>query len=213
MRVRNDCKRIAGNGGPPKAAPTYAYKYKTHIRKAPNMENTSSVKVVKTYTQTMPATRFVGIKYGDGDRVDGMFGEKWHEWLESDRFAAIGNASGGAGDFFEDSGAPIGLMRYKDGEPFEYWIGMFTPAGTAVPEGFAHLDFAESNIGVCWLRGPESEIYARDELVMEAFKENGIEAKPGADGAWWFFERYAETRFSVTDADGSIILDHCYFLG
>jgi len=36
------------------------------------------------------------------------------------------------------------LMRCKDGEPFEYWIGMFMPANTVVPEGFAYVDFPQS---------------------------------------------------------------------
>lgn len=33
-----------------------------------------------------PPTRFIGIKYGDEDRVNGGFGVQWEEWFEKNRF-------------------------------------------------------------------------------------------------------------------------------
>lgn len=32
--------------------------------------------IVKTYKQAIPAMRFIGMKYGDADRVNGGFGAK-----------------------------------------------------------------------------------------------------------------------------------------
>ena len=34
------------------------------------------VEIIKTYRQSVGAMRFIGKKYGDGDRVDGNFGCK-----------------------------------------------------------------------------------------------------------------------------------------
>ncbi len=35
------------------------------------------MKIIRTYTQQVPALRFIGKKYGDGDRVNGGFGQQW----------------------------------------------------------------------------------------------------------------------------------------
>ncbi len=91
--------------------------------------------VIKTYKQSMPATRFIGKKYGDGDRVNGFFSAKWGEWHQNGWFADIEKAPGFKAASFEDADAYIGMMRWKSGEPFEYWIGIFTTEGTAVPDG------------------------------------------------------------------------------
>ena len=42
-----------------------------------------------------------------------------------------------------------------DGEPFEYWIGMFTPPETEMPEHFLFIGFEETKLGVCWIYGKE----------------------------------------------------------
>ncbi|MDR3150041.1 MAG: hypothetical protein LBT88_08570 [Oscillospiraceae bacterium] len=172
----------------------------------------SSIKAVKCYKQTLPATRFIGKKYGDEDRVNGYFSSKWSEWHENNWFSAIENAPNFRSDYFEDSDAYIGLMRFKDDEPFQYWIGMFCSADTAVPDGFSSIDLPQEHIGVCWLYGPEADIYGQDDLVLKSLKDAGLEIKPDADGAWWFFERYACPRMTAPDADANVILDHCYFI-
>ena len=173
---------------------------------------TDMAEVIRTYRQRIPATRFIGKKYTDADRVDGLFSAKWGEWFANGLFANIENASGYRTDFFEDAGASIGMMRYKNGEPFQYWIGMFTPEGTAVPEGYQFLDLPARTLGVCWIRGAEPDIYGKDNLVMEAFKDNGIEPVTDEAGAFWFFERYCCPRFTTPDENGLVILDHCYYV-
>ncbi len=173
---------------------------------------TDMAEVIKTYKQSMPAARFIGKKYGDADRVNGFFSARWEEWHQNGWFDAIEKAQGYNTAFYEDGGAYIGMMRYKNGEPFEYWIGIFAPAGTAVPVGFESIDLPARTLGVCWLRGAEPDIYGKDDLVMEAFRKNGIAPVTDKDGAFWFFERYACPRFTTPDENGYVILDHCYYV-
>jgi len=168
--------------------------------------------VINTYKQRLPATRFIGKMYRNEDRVNGLFSARWGDWFQNGWFDEIEKTPGYNAAFYEDTNAYIGMMRYKDGEPFQYWIGMFTPAGTTVPEGFVFFDLPASMLGVCWIHGSEPDVYGKDDLVMEAFREKNIVPVTDADGAFWFFERYGCPRFTTPDEDGYIILDHCYFI-
>lgn len=172
--------------------------------------------IIKTYTQKLPATRFIGKKFGDPDRVNGGFGKQWGDSFNENWFNAIEGAAGGADKcaaLYEDGGAYIGLMRHKNGEPFQYWVGMFTPAQTAVPEGFGFVDFPDSELGTAWIKGKENngELYGKEPQCLEAMNKNGITAAPGADGSVWFFERYTCPRFTTPDENGDVILDICFF--
>jgi len=174
-------------------------------------------KVIKTYRQSVPATRFIGIKYGDEDRIDGHggFGKQWGDWHDNGRFEFLEKNCPLA--VFEDAGAYIGLMRWKgekdseDYEPFQYWIGMFFPEGTEVPEGYDYVDFPASDLGVGWLYGKGSYIFAKEHLAFDACGKQGIRMIPDAQDATWFFERYVCPRFTTPDKKKKIILDICYF--
>jgi len=171
--------------------------------------------VIKVYKQNMPAVRFIGKKYGDGDRVDGGFGQKWHEWFQNGWHASLEPLTAGlASEDFpaEDAGAYLGLMRWKEGEPFEYWIGLFTPAGTSVPEGFGSVDFPAKTLGVGWLRGKGGDVFGKEDLCARKLSEAGWEIEVEPSGAWWFFERYVDPRFTQQDAEGNQILDICHFV-
>jgi len=170
------------------------------------------VEIIKTYRQSFGASRFIGKKYSDADRdLRGGFGEKWDEWLGNDRFEVIkNNIAENWGEIQEDGNAYIGLMRHKDGEPFQYWIGMFTSENTAVPEGFEHIDFPKSELGVCRVYGKESDVYCHD--CGEKLAENGFEVIADERGAHWFFERYVEPRFTAPDEKGNVILDMCFYI-
>ncbi|MGB4438884.1 MAG: hypothetical protein WBJ13_06595 [Sedimentibacter sp.] len=61
----------------------------------------------------------------------------------------------------------IAAMHCKDGEKFEYWIGMFMTEETEVPEGYEYVDFLTSNLGVCWLHGKLEEMLCNEELCAE----------------------------------------------
>lgn len=173
----------------------------------------ADVQVVKVYRQPVPALRFIGIRYGDEDRVNGGFGKKWCEWFRNDRFSEIESQTDqNLKDLYEDGDAYIGLMRVKEGEPFQYWIGIFMPANTPVPEGYSFIDFPPSYWGVSWVYGPDGEVYCKEQLCAEKLQETGMEIAHAPDGACWFFERYTCPRFTVPDEKGNIILDICYFV-
>lgn len=169
--------------------------------------------IVKTYKQAIPTSRFIGIKYGDEDRINGGFGSKWGEWFEAGRFNKLESlVTENFMHTYEDANAYIGLMRWKEGEKFEYWIGMFLPAETAVPDGYEYADFSASNLGVCWLHGTESEIYFKEDKCAKKLLEEGNEIVADEKGAWWFFERYGCPRFTEQDENGKVILDICHFV-
>lgn len=169
------------------------------------------MEIKRIYKQSLPATRFIGKKYSDDDRVDGSFGAKWGEAFETGLFERLEAIAGE--QFFEDSGAYIGLMRHLDGEPFEYWIGMFMKPDTAVPEGLDYHDFPAAPIGVAWVYGNESngELYCHEDVICPRLADEGLELAI-MDGAFWFFERYQCPRFTTPDEKGNVILDMCYFV-
>ena len=165
--------------------------------------------IVKTYRQPVPALRFIGIRYGEADRENGSFAAKWGEWFSRGTFAAlepiVGEIPG-----YPDSDAYVGLMRYREGEPFEYWIGMYAAAGTPVPDGFACVDFSAGEMAVAWVYDSEGEVYGREEDAMHALEEAGIPVARTPDGAIWCAERYVCPRFTTPDEKGCVILDLCF---
>ena len=164
--------------------------------------------IIKTYEQNVGAMRFVGKKYGDGDRVNGTFGAKWGECFDNGWFGEIEKQiSGKLKEIYEDGDAYIGLMRGGHGEPFEYWIGCFMPENTVVPEGFEYVDFPESSLGVCWVYGKEDEVYCLEGQCGERLERDGFEINYG-----WCFERYACPRFTTPDEKGNVILDICFYI-
>lgn len=169
--------------------------------------------IIKAYRQHVPALRFVGLCYGDADRVDGGFGAQWQEWFAKGRFDTIEKECGALREVYEDGDAYIGLMRWKEGEPFEYWIGAFFGAGAPVPEGYGSVDFPAADLGVCWVYGKEGEVYCVEEACAARLEQEGMRVlKEGIGGAWWFFERYTCPRFTTPDEKGNIILDVCHFV-
>jgi hypothetical protein len=173
--------------------------------------------ITKVYRQTLPALRFIGKKYSDTDRDEhGSFSSKWGEFFANGWFEDIEKTAGGSDacrDLYEDGDAYLGLMRYAEGQPFQYCVGMFVPSATSVPEGFSAVDFEESALGVCWVHGAENEVYGHEGECAAKLNEEGILVDPRADGGWWFFERYGCPRFTTPDENGKIILDICHFLG
>lgn len=96
--------------------------------------------------------------------------------------------------------------------PYEYWIGMFLPADSNVPDGFASLDFEAGTLGSCWLKDPEDEIYANENLAVESFNAEGFEMIPDCSGISSLIERYGCPRFTTPDENGDVILDICSFI-
>ena len=166
------------------------------------------VEIIKAYRQSLGAMRFIGKKYGNEDRVDGMFGAKWGEWFQNGWFDVIEKQiECPLNETYEDGDAYIGLMRDGHGGPFEYWIGCFMPYGTVAPDGFEYIDFTESNLGVCWLYGKEADVYLKEGECAQRLMDEGF--KLIGD---WCFERYGCPRFTTPDEKGNIILDICFFV-
>lgn len=164
--------------------------------------------IIKLYKQSVPASRFIGKRYGSADRVDGTFGHKWQEWFQNGWFGEIEKCiaemppSG-----YEDGDAYIGLMREQNGE-FEYWVGIFAPVDTTVPDGFSFIDLPQKDLGVCWIYGPEYEVYVLEGECAEKLTSEGY----SIDMTGYCFERYACPRFTSPDEKGNVILDMCFLL-
>ena len=170
--------------------------------------------LLKVYGQDMPPLRFDGKKYGEADADrGGGYGSKWGEGFDRGYFAPLESLYSANQTELEDGDAYIGLMRYKPGEPFEYWIGMFLAPDAEAPEGYEQIDFPASRLGVAWLKGPEQEIYSQEELAMNGCAEAGFYPLPDEQGACWFMERYGCPRFTTADDEGNVILDIGVFSG
>lgn len=167
------------------------------------------MEIIKCYRQSIPAVRFIGKKYGHEDKVDGSFAYHWMQWDENGWFDTIADIAGKENlqTLYEDGTAPLGFMRFKEGDSFEYWIGMFVPPDTEVPEGFGSLDLEPSDLGICWYHGTENELYAQEHLAMQRLQSEGMEIQPDKEGYINFFERYSEERFLLQDEEGRRILD------
>jgi predicted transcriptional regulator YdeE len=171
------------------------------------------VEVINVYKQETPEMKFVGKKYLESDRKDGGFGYKWGEWFDNNWFQDLEEKVTDSWlKQLEDSDAYVGMMRWKEGEEFQYWIGMLLPLDTNIPEGFESVDIEASNIGVCWLKGKEEEIYCKEDKCAAKLDENGMKIISDKDGAYWFFERYGCPRFTSQDEEGNIVLDICHFV-
>ena len=159
--------------------------------------------IIKTYKQSIPALRFIGKKYTDEDRVDGSFGAKWGEWFQNGWFDALESLFDDEFiKIYEDGKAYIGLMKeVNDG--FEYWVGMFAPEKTTVPNGYISIDYNEGELGVCWIYGSESEVYMLEGQCGEKLEKEGFNICID-----WCFERYACPRFTTPDDKGNIILNY-----
>ena len=158
--------------------------------------------IIKIYSEPISAVRFIGKKYGDKDRVDGAFGVYWGQWFEEglfDTLEALGTPEGWNAGY-------IGLMRAPNGE-FEYWIGVFTPAGSQIPEGYDFIDFDAGKLGVCHVYGKEHEVFMHEGECCDRLKAEGFEVVEDA-----CFECYVCPRFTTPDEKGNIILDVCFWV-
>ena len=112
---------------------------------------------------------------------------------------------------WENGGGYVGLERRGNGELAEYWIGMFAPAGTAVPQTFASVDFPQSPLGVCWLQGKVPEVHDTSGC-RQALAEHGMEPWQDGAGMTWSFENCVCPRYTTPDEKQQVILDYCYLI-
>jgi len=167
--------------------------------------------LIKEYKQSVPALRFIGKKYSENDSVNG-FGAKWNEWFDNGWFSVLENlVDGQVKDIYEDGDAYVGLIGGKGTieSPMEYWIGMFMPESTTVPEEFTYIDFPKSLFGICWIYGKENELYGNYGQCVEKLTAEGFEFNSDLP---WCFERYVCPRFTTPDEQGKVILDVGFFV-
>lgn len=163
--------------------------------------------IIKTFREDVPAMRFIGKKYPD-------FGGWWGEWFGNGWFDLVEAAMGGTDailKIWENGGGYVGLERRCKGQPFEYWLGMFTPAETPVPKGFECVDFPAMGLGTCYIYGKESEIH-NTAGCRPAVVECGMVLWHDASGGEWSFENCVCPRYTTPDEEGNIIMDYCYFV-
>lgn len=165
------------------------------------------VEIIKIYKEKFPSLRLIGKRYTDKDRDSfGSFSNKWNEWFEKGYFKTLEELE----SLPENEGAYLGCMRCTD--EFEYWIGMFFPEQTPVPEDYMYVDIPSGYVGICWIYGREDngEIYGQEphDICMSKIKDEGWKVENNA----WVFERYNCPHFTTPDENGKIILDYCIYL-
>mgnify|MGYP001074408679 FL=1 len=163
--------------------------------------------IIKTFRETVPAMRFIGKKYPN-------FGGWWGDWFSNGWFDQLEKTMGGIDSIlkiWENGGGYVVLERRCEGQPFEYWIGMFAPADTEVPEGFEKIDFPAGGLGTCFIYGKEEEVH--DTSGCRGAVENmGMEIWLDERGGIWSFENCLCPRYTTPDDKGKIIMDYCYFV-
>ena len=163
--------------------------------------------IIKTFKEEIPALRFIGKKYPS-------FGPMWGEWFANGWFEKIEEAMGGVQNItaiWKNGGGYVGLERRAEGQPFEYWIGMFVPMGTNVPDGFSFVDFSKVSLGTCWLYGNGKEVH-NTKRCRGAVVDAGLDLWTDEKGGIWSFENCVCPRYTSPDNQGNIIMDYCYFV-
>lgn len=169
--------------------------------------------IVRVYREQAPESRFIGLRYQDADRVDGAFAAHWEEWFGKGRFDALSSLVDGSWRaVFPEADSYIGLMKMRGNGLLEYWIGMFLPPGTAVPEGFRSLDFPPMDLGVCLVRGREPEIFRQCDACLIRLDGERLALQKDSGGVWQFMERYQCPRFTQPDSEGQKILDMVFLV-
>lgn len=166
-------------------------------------------KIIRVYKEQVPAMRFIGKKY---------IGEEgfahWGDFFANGWFDTIEAAMGGTRsilDIWENGGGYAGMELRRDGALLEYWIGMFAPQDTAVPQGFDSMDFGPGNLGVCWNYGKENEVHDVGENEQAVLRE-GMELWADGEGRTVRFENGLCPRFTTPDENGNVILDYCFYV-
>ena len=175
--------------------------------------------IIKTYKQSIPAMRFIGKKYGDGQYTDWGYvywGGNWGDAFAFDVFGKVESASGGedkSHSLYEDNNGYIGLC-YRNAKTGAYdaWVGMFAPPETKVDEGLDYIDFPSQNLGVCWIYGKENEVHGLIPQCSSKIISAGMEIRSDEHGYIGFFERDQCPRFTTPDEKGNVILDYGFYL-
>ena len=153
-----------------------------------------AVRILEVKKENCAAARFIGKRYENAP--------DWGEWWQNDWFSVLEKNE----RLPMNGDAYIGAVHIVDGMP-EYWIGMFFPVNTAVPEGFDFVDMEALEYAVCYLYDKEGgDFYSMEthNRCLEELKSLGLKRKEDD----WCFERYHCPRFTMPDEEGNVILDY-----
>ncbi len=154
-----------------------------------------AVKILEVKRESFPTTRMIGKKYAQSPN--------WGEWWQNDWFSVLEEI----GPLPINGDAYIGAVHIVNGMP-EYWIGMFFPADTKVPDGFDFVDMEALEYAVCYLSDKEgsSDFFTMEthNMCLDKLKTFGFKRKEDD----WCFERYNCPRFTTPDEKGNVILDY-----
>jgi len=173
----------------------------------------SAVKIVNMYYEHMPALRLIGKRYTPADLdMDMKLDSKWNEWFQNGWFGLLNELGCLPGHEF------TAVFGINIGNGLAYWIGMFFPGGTSVPEGFEYVEIPAGVMGMCWVHGyrENGELFSQraHDLCLVKLKDAGNNVKMDFDGipCKWSFERYHNERFFKPDSEGKVILDYGIYL-
>lgn len=156
--------------------------------------------VKRIYRESFPAVRLIGRRYS-GEENFRVLREEWYRGGLFAPLEALPQLKG------HDSGL-IGAKRIAENGGLEYWIGLFLPAGTQVPEGYDFVDIEAMDYAVFWLHGDDQsgELFGLEthNRCLEQFPANHFVRREDD----WCFERYNCPRFTEPDAEGRVILDY-----
>lgn len=163
------------------------------------------VKILDCHRETLPSVKLIGKRYTDADRDEnGSFAALWGQWFANGWFERL-RGTGGMETISDDF---LGAMRCTEAG-FEYWIGIFMAPEDPVPQGFAFVNIAGGDWGVCYLYGKDGSTdlfgMAAHEASLHAWTAAGWNMAPGG----WFLERYNCPRYTTPDESGNVILDYC----
>ena len=167
--------------------------------------------IIKTFRQETPALRFIGKKYTEPlvDSVYDTILNNLNDWRFNYRFDAIAKTDKDLKTLYEGANAYISLMRKKDGQFLEYWLGIFMPKEAAVPDGYEKIDFPQSALAVCSVYDKRNVVIHYDADCRKKLADDGLKRQEDEN---WFFQRFNWRTFFEEDEYGKRIVDYCYFL-
>jgi len=177
--------------------------------------------IIKTYKHGIPALRFIGKKYWEANlsykaKAISYNLKTWcyHGLFDViERQLLINQPDKEIKTLYEGADSYTGLVVNCGTEVFDYWIGMFMPEDTPVPQGYEKIDFPKSSLAVCRVYGKKNFIINYDTECRKRLADEGIELKEDLESKAVFFQRFLWRDFFKEDEYGNRVLEYCYFIG
>lgn len=176
-------------------------------------DGNSGMQIINMYYERMPAFRLVGKRYTSVDLdATGMLNDRFNDWFQNGWFNFLFNLGGLPGHEYTV------FCGYENKGTMAWWIGVFAPEDTPVPDGFSFVDFPAGIVGMCWMRGYKHTGEIFSNVSFDKCKKKLLDASNtfrmdfNGDTCQWSFQRYDNTRFFIPDSDGKVIMDYGVYL-